>query len=158
MRTCAFCSSTEDLMACSWPVQDFVASTYGQLAVGDQVKRIADKTGHPAATVVSLEAWCMEWIVDRDVNGGKPYCGRTPLPFPMDGSFRAAYHYIRARMTVILRKANGKEITREVYMRSPVQVIRDTVCGALACECHRCERGPNATRCARHWTMLRAVA
>ena len=156
--TCAFCPAAEDLMACDWVVRDFVRSTYCQLMVGDKVKRIADKTGHPAATVVSLEAWYMDWIVDRDVNGGKPYCGRSPLPLPIDGSFRAAYHYIRARMTVTLRKANGKEITREVFARSPVQVLRDTNCGALSCELHRCERGPGATRCARHWTVLGAVA
>jgi hypothetical protein len=45
---CAFCPATEDLLVCDWPVSDFVRSTYGRLAVGDKVKRIADKTGRPA--------------------------------------------------------------------------------------------------------------
>jgi hypothetical protein len=54
---------------------------------------------------------------------------------------------------VVLRKSNGREITREVYARSPVRVLRDRNCEALTCWRHRCERGPGATYCADHWRI-----
>jgi hypothetical protein len=55
---------------------------------------------------------------------------------------------------VVLRKSNGHEIEREVYARSPVKVLRDENCDTPACWRHRCERGPGATFCAKHWTSL----
>jgi hypothetical protein len=138
VSTCAFCPAIGDLQICGFPVQGFVPSTYGRLAVGDQVRRISDKAERPPATVVRLKARC---------NGVEiPWGSKAITP----GTMLYAY----ASVTVILQKANGKEITREVYARSPVRVLRQMVCGALVCELHRCERGPGATCCADHWRSL----
>lgn len=38
-RTCAFCTSADDLTPCCWPDVRFVRSNYGSLVAGDRVRR-----------------------------------------------------------------------------------------------------------------------
>jgi hypothetical protein len=138
--TCAFCPVTEDLQTCDFPVYDFEPSAYWRLRVGDKVHRINDRTGHPPAEVVMLQA----------------YLGGTAVQMSALSANPPGWY--RPTVEVTLKKANGKLIRRVCRADSPVQVLADRSCGVPACELHRCERGPGATRCQDHWSALGAVA
>jgi hypothetical protein len=53
---CAFCGETGDLARCAWPEWRFVTTRYGELKIGDRVKRAIERLKHRApATVVRKE-------------------------------------------------------------------------------------------------------
>jgi len=135
MSTCAFCPTTEGLKTCDFPIYDFEPSAYWRLRVGDKVRRIHDRTGHPAATVVMLQGFANGVAIRHELLGELP-------------------GWYTPKIKITLRKANGKEIVRQIRADSPVQVLANRSCGAVACDLHRCERGPGATCCADHWKVL----
>jgi hypothetical protein len=143
--TCAFCPATEDLMTCDFSVYDFVPSAYWRLRIGDKVHRfptgdrIDDRT-RPPAEVVMLQAYLGGTAVQMSVLAASPP------------------GWYRPTVEVTLKKVNGKLIRRVMRADAPVQVLEDRSCGALACELHRCERGPGATCCRDHWSVLEQVA
>jgi hypothetical protein len=127
-KACEFCGSTENLYVCDWPVLKYTRTTYGKLKPGDKVKRICDKRPERSpAEVLECE----------------------PATFHI-GAVEVFYNTRYARTHVVL-KIGKRTKEFDVYLRSPVRVLRDSNCERVCCELCRAERGPGGTCCRQHW-------
>lgn len=125
--TCAFCS-LEAHGPCSWPVEKFYPTTYGELELGDIVRRIRPYRTD-AFTVATVEKL-------QHILGG----------------------WIRVGLMIRRNKGKSKPKAFDVLPDSPVRALRLVPCGALCCEQHHVARGPGIYHCQDHWQAWQAVA
>lgn len=87
--TCAFCSQPA-VDSCAWPVYRFVKATYGDLAIGDRVRRAHDKTARPPAVVGDIEPLPNEFVKIGLVIGKryKPIQVRSTSPLQVERAVR----------------------------------------------------------------------
>lgn len=124
---CHFCAAPAH-GPCNWPVEKFFNSVYGDLEVGDVVRRIRPyrTDAYSVATVEKLQRILGGWI--------------------------------RVGLMIRVNKKPPKPKAFDVLPDSPVRVLRMGVCGQLACENCLAARGPGIYHCSEHWLSWQAVA
>ena len=147
---CEFCDATNGLEMCCWPVLRFKVVRYQDLKIGDRVRRASDrdKSIRPdkekfvvlrpncrlsPATVTGIEGW-------RETDTGQRYCW-----------------WLKVYLSMKTAAGKPRHKVASVLPHSHVLLECKTVCRALVCENHRCERGPKAVYCAWHWRAWEAA-